>query len=145
MIKMIQAIARICEAHRFAEKLLFMPSYTTGLQVCEYLARTGTSWINLRVTTPTGYAGQMLSGSFAAAGNRLLEQHETLLVIETLYRTDRTLREGLLYFGEVEAMPGIIKCLGRSLTEMRMAGLTSRTLTPEAFLTLERGRRSSAL
>ncbi len=139
MKKTIQALARICEGHRFTEKLLFTPSYATGLQMCEYLARTGTCWINLRVTTPAGYAGQMLSGSFAVAGKRLLEQHETLLIIETLYRTDRTLREGLRYFGEVEAMPGIIKCLGRSISEMRMAGLTSRTLNPEAFLTLEKG------
>ncbi len=139
MIKTIQALAHICEAHRFAEKLLFTTSYSMGLQMCEYIARTGTSWINLRVTTPTGYAGQMLSGSFAAAGKRLLEQYETLLIIETLYRTDRTLREGLRYFGEVEAIPGIIKCLGRSITEMRMAGLTSRMFNPGAFLTLEKG------
>jgi ATP-dependent helicase/nuclease subunit B len=139
MIRMIQALAHICEAHRFTEKLLFMPSYATGLQLCEYLARTGTSWINLRVTTPTGYAGQMLSGSLATAGKRLLEQHETLIIIETLYRADRTLREGLRYFGEVEAMPGIIEYLGRSLTEMRMAGLSSRMFNPGAFLTLEKG------
>jgi hypothetical protein len=124
MIRTIQALAHICEAHRFTEKFLFMPSYTTGLQLCEHLARTGTSWINLRVTTPTGFAGQLRSGSLATAGKRLLDQNETL------YRADRTFRDGLRYFGEVEAMPGIIECLGRSLIEMRMAGLSSGMFNP---------------
>ena len=50
MNKSIQIIAQICEEHRFQEKLLFVPSCSIGHQIGEYLAKTGVSWINLRIT-----------------------------------------------------------------------------------------------
>jgi hypothetical protein len=51
MNKTIEILSQICEKHRFDEKLLFVPSYSIGHQIGEYLAKTGRSWINLRVTT----------------------------------------------------------------------------------------------
>jgi len=47
--KTIQIIGKICEEHRFREKLLFVPSYSIGHQIGEYLAKKDVSWINLRI------------------------------------------------------------------------------------------------
>lgn len=47
----INELAEICKKNRLTEKLLFVPSYSIGHQIGEWLAKTGTPWINLRVTT----------------------------------------------------------------------------------------------
>lgn len=61
MNKTIQILAEICDKYRFQEKLLFVPSYSIGHQIGENLAKTGTSWINLRTETVTGFAQELVS------------------------------------------------------------------------------------
>lgn len=139
MNKTIQILAQICEEHRFQEKLLFVPSYSIGHQIGEYLAKTGTSWINLRVTTATGYAQGLLALHLNQEGIRLIESRERLIIIEKLYREDDSLKGESCYFDEAAEIPGILKCLANAVHEMRMASLDHKSVDPGAFIVPEKG------
>jgi len=139
MNETIKALAEICEGHRFREKLLFVPSYSIGHQIGEYLAKSGTSWINLRMTTTTGYAQQLVSPYLGKEGIRMVNPQERLMIIEALYRGDREGNKKGTYFSNAEKMPGIIHCLGHAIHEMRMAGLDPEGIDPGAFIIREKG------
>jgi hypothetical protein len=96
MNKTIQMIAQICEEHRFREKLLFVPSYSIGHQIGEYLAKTDVSWINLRITTAAGYAQGLLTLHLNQEGIRLIESQERLIIIQWRNCTKRLRKNNTL-------------------------------------------------
>lgn len=134
MNKTVKVLARICNEYRLQEKLLFVPSYAIGHQIGEYLAKTGTSWINLRATTVAGHAQELAGSWLSAAGIRLIDPHERLLIIEKLFR-----EEPAAYFREAEEMPGVLRCFGKAVYELRMAGLTGAMVDPEDFIVRDKG------
>ena len=137
--KTIQIIGKICQEHRFQEKILFVPSYYIGHQLGEYLAKTGVSWINLRITTAAGYAQGVMALHLNQEGIRLIESQERLIIIETLYQEDDSLKGKSRYFKEAAEIPGILKCLANAVHEMRMAGLDNKSIDPGDFIVPEKG------
>ena len=81
MNQTIKALSEIIKRHPLAEKLLFVPSYSMGHQIGELLSRSGTSWINLRVTTVSGYAHELLALEIGVKRIRLIDFLEQLLII----------------------------------------------------------------
>jgi hypothetical protein len=140
MNKTIQILSEICEKYRFEEKLLFVPSYSIGHQIGEYLAKTGTSWINLRTTTVSGYAQDLVSLDLSKNKIRLIDSHERLVIIEKLYQSDEKLGSSGCYFEGASEVPGILKCLGNTVHELRMGGLSHKSLDEKAFIIKEKGR-----
>lgn len=98
MKRTIQILSDICEKYRFEEKLLFVPSYSIGHQVGEVLARTGVSWINLRTTTVSGYAQELVSLDLGKNKIRLIDSHDRIFIIEKLYQSDEELGNSRCYF-----------------------------------------------
>jgi ATP-dependent helicase/nuclease subunit B len=145
MNETIQTLAEICNVHRFREKLLFVPSYSIGNQIGKYLAKMNVSWINLRMTTTAGYAQQLVSPDLGREGIRLMDPQELIMIIEELYRRDRDPSKKECYFGGVEEVPGIIKCLGNAIHEMRMAGLDHEGIDPGAFIVHKKGEELARL
>jgi len=140
MNKTIQMIAKICQEHRFEEKLLFVPSYAIGHQIGEYLAKTGTSWINLRVTTAFGYAQELVALDLAAGGIRVIESHERLVIIEKLFRSNNSSGKKVRYFEDAEEIPGILRCLSNAIHELRMAGFDHKNVDQNVFIIREKGK-----
>lgn len=145
MNKTIQILSEICEKYRFQEKLLFVPSYSIGNQIGEHLAKTGTSWINLRTITAAGYAQELVALDLSRGGMRLIDSYERLVIIERLYRNDDALDGRSCYFEGASEIPGILKCLGNTIHEMRMAGLDHKSLDPDFFIVNEKGQELSLL
>jgi ATP-dependent helicase/nuclease subunit B len=139
MNKTIQSIAHLCDQHRFQEKLLFVTSYSVGHQIGEYLVNSGASWINLRVTTPTGYGEQLVGLDLNSAGIRLINSQERILIIEKLYRGNDPSGKKCSYFESAAEIPGILKCLGNAVHEMRMSAIDKRSIDPGAFIRREKG------
>jgi CRISPR/Cas system-associated exonuclease Cas4 (RecB family) len=139
MNETIQALAEICTKWRLDEKLLFVPSYSVGHQIGEVLSRSGTSWINLRVTTVSGYAHERAGLEIGSKGVRLINSVEQLLIIEKIYRERRDLKSKDRYFEGAEEIPGILKCLSRAIYEMRMEGLGRGGINAKAFITPSKG------
>ncbi len=132
----IRAIAEICREHPFIEKRFFVPSYSVGLQIGEHLARRGIPWINLRWTTMSGYALGLVSLELSSKKTRLINEQERLIIVEQLIRDGET---PLQYFRKAADTPGIVSSLAKAIHESRMAGFTSRTMKPEAFIVKEKG------
>ena len=145
MNKTIKILSGLCEKCRFEEKLLFVPSYSIGHQIGEFLAKTGVSWINLRTTTVSGYAQELISLDLNKDKIRLIDSHERLVIIEKLYRSDEELRDSDCYFEGASEVPGILKCLANTVHEMRMAGLSHNGLDEEAFIIKKKGRELKRL
>ena len=145
MNKTTQHLAKICEKHRFEEKLLFVPSYSMGHQITENLAKTRGSWINLRVTTVGGYAQELVAADLSKRGIRLIDSQEHLVIIENLYHGDDSLGGNGCYFEGASDIPGILKCLGKAVQELRMAGLDHQTIDPAAFIIREKGEELTRL
>ena len=137
MNSIIQTLAEICRTHPFEEKVLFVPSYSIGHHIGEHLARAGTSWINLRWTTTSGYALGLASLEMASGHIRLIDEQARLIIIEQLIRGRE---HPLIYFAKAAETPGIISSLAKAVHELRMAGFTAESLNPEAFIVEEKGK-----
>ena len=140
MNQTLTALSEIIKRHPLDEKLLFVPSYSMGHQIGELLSRSGTSWINLRVTTVPGYAHELLALEIGVKGIRLIDFLEQLLIIEKIYREGCDLKPKDRYFEGAEEIPGILKCLTRAIHEMRMEGLGHKTIDPKAFISPSKGK-----
>ena len=134
MNQTIRCLAEIIKSNPLIEKILFVPSYSIGHQIGECLSRSGTSWINLRVTTGSGYAQERVGLDLGSKGTRLIDFLEQLLIIERMYREACDLKPEDRYFEGAEEIPGILKCLTRAIHEMRMEGLGHKKINPKAFI-----------
>jgi len=139
MNKTIRDLSDICKEHRFDEKLLFVPSYAVGHQIGESLARAGHAWINLRPTTVSGYAQGLVGIDLARDGIRLIDSRERLMIVEEIFRRDKELNRPGSYFAGADEIPGILKCLGGSIHELRMEGFEPEDLDPSCFIVPGKG------
>jgi hypothetical protein len=73
MNQTLKALSEIIKKHPLDEKLLFVPSYSMGHQIGQSLSRSGTSWINLRITTVSGYAQELMALDLGSRGIRLID------------------------------------------------------------------------
>jgi ATP-dependent helicase/nuclease subunit B len=140
MNETIQVLSEVIKENPLKEKLLFVPSYSIGHQIGEYLSRSGTSWINLRVTTVSGYAHERVGLEVGSKGIRLIDFLEQLLIVEKIYREKCDLKSKDCYFEGAEEIPGILKCLTRAIHEIRMEGLRHKTIDPQAFIAPSKGK-----
>ena len=99
MNQTLTALSEIIKRHPLEEKLLFVPSYSMGHQIGELLSRSGTSWINLRATTVSGYAHEVLALEIGAKGIRLIDFLEELLIVEKIYHGKGNLKPRLRNWG----------------------------------------------
>ena len=139
MNRAIEHLSEICREHRFEEKLLFVPTYAVGHQITEHLARSGTPWINLRLKTPLGYAHELLAADLSNEGITLIAPHDRVIIIENLYLENAAADRKSHYFERAAEIPGIIKCLDKTLCEIRMAGLERESINPGAFIIPDKG------
>ena len=140
----IQHLYGICEAHRFDEKLLFVPSYSIGHQIGEDLARKKGSWINLRMTTVGGFAQELVGADMGKEGIRLIDSHEHFVIVEEVLR-EASLDQMGSYFEGAKDIPGIVRCLAETINELRMAGIRTENINPDTFLVPKKGREIMAL
>jgi len=145
MNKTIQNLSEICEKHRFKEKLLFLPSYSVGHQIGENLAKAMGSWINLRVTTVAGYAQELVAPDLGKEGIQLIDTHENFLIIEEILRGDESLGGIGCYFEGAPDIPGIIRCLGNTINELRMAGVRPADIDPGSFIVTQKAEEIQGL
>ena len=140
MGKTIEILAKICEEHLFQEKLLFVPSFSIGRQIGEWLTKRGRGWINLRFTTLAAYTRELVGPELTSAKLRVIDFEEIPFIVESLYGADNMRSERGGYFEAACEIPGIFKCLAKSLQELRMAGTDPHRIDPKAFTIPEKGK-----
>ena len=75
----IQQLAQLCNAHPLARKVVLVPSVQAGSALGSALARSGTSWINVRFATPEDIAREISEPGLIAQGWRPLPKDADLI------------------------------------------------------------------
>lgn len=144
MNKTISNLSVICREKPLRDKLLLVPSYSIGQQLGQWLSRSGTPWINLRMTTPIGFASEITFPELSSKGIRVMESAERFSMIEELCR-DSGIIGDRAYFAKAAEVPGLVRCLSDAVHELRMAGFTAATLSPDSFKVKSKGKELKEL
>src|ERR1019366_4228777 len=110
--RLLEELAAFCEAHPIDEKILLVPSFQTGTQILDALARSGCAHLNLRPATVFSLAHGLARLSLAAEGKRLLSRAQLLAVVESA--CDEVLGPES-YFGALRRSVGLHRALHRTL------------------------------
>src|SRR3954453_17665773 len=126
----VDQLSRLAVEHRTRAKWVFVPSHAIGRTLGERIALEGTNWLNLRFVTPLDVALRM--GAPFLVERDIDPSEEGLgpaLIMRLLL--DLPLEGG--YFRPLADQPTLAHALWTTIRELRMAGITSTDLTPEAF------------
>ena len=144
MSAMIRFLADFCRDHPLEEKIFVCPSFVTGRQIGEALAREAGSWINLRFVTVPALAAEVMAKRGGAGAGKPMTSSAGLALTDRLFR--ELLAEGKLdYFVLAGASPGLSRSLHRAIRELRLNGLTSADIRPASFLVEQKGREIALL
>src|SRR5688572_15492143 len=126
----VQQLADMCRAHVTRCKWVFVPSHAVGHTIGERIALEGTNWLNLRFVTPLDIALRMGAPFLVEQG---IDPSEEGLGPALMMRLLLDLPEEGGYFRPLAAQPTMAQALWSTIRELRMAGVTSGDLKPEAF------------
>jgi ATP-dependent helicase/nuclease subunit B len=139
MHKRLSFLADFCRGHLLDEKILINPSYQIGNQIGEALTINGYSWVNLHFATLPSLAHEIAGAELSSLGIRQISWATSLFIVDKIFRSLK--EEGKLdYFGELEASSGIIRAICRSILALKLAGLKSKDLSPESFISKNKGK-----
>jgi ATP-dependent helicase/nuclease subunit B len=125
----VQQLATLCREHVTRNKWVFVPSHAIGHTLGERIALDGTNWLNLRFVTPLDVALRMGAPFLVERG---IDPSEGGLGPALVMRLLLDLPEGG-YFRPLADQPTMAQALWTTMRELRMAGVKSEGLAPEAF------------
>ena len=120
----------LCAAHPTRAKWVFVPSHAIGRTIGERIALDGTNWLNLRFVTPLDIALRMGAPFLVERG---IDPSEEGLGPALMMRLLLDLPEEGGYFRPLADQPTLAQALCATVRELRMAGVKSDDLKPEAF------------
>jgi len=141
---LLNFLGRFCADHLLDEKIFIVPSYLTGHQIGEDLARSGSSWINLQFVTLPSLAVEIAGIELSSQGQQQISGTATRVLINRIFRE---LKEGseLVYYRDLEAQAGIIDAISRSIRDSRAAGIKSTDLNADQFIDKDKGRETQLI
>ncbi|MGZ5498988.1 MAG: hypothetical protein ACXWHI_09720, partial [Candidatus Aminicenantales bacterium] len=144
MSAIVRYLAGFCHEHPLDEKIFIVPSFVTGREIGEALARESHSWVNLRFVTVPALASEVLEKRGEGAAAKPMTSSAELALTGRLFR--ELLAEGKLdYFGRAGASPGLAQALHRAIRELRLDGRTSADIRPDRFLVAQKGRELASI
>jgi ATP-dependent helicase/nuclease subunit B len=144
MSAVLRFLAGFCREHPLDEKIFIGPSFVTGREIGEALARASGSWVNLRFVTVPALAAEALERRGEGTAAKPMTSSAELALTDRLFR--ELLAEGKLdYFGRAGASPGLAQALHRAIRELRLDGRTSADVRPDSFLVAQKGRELALL
>jgi hypothetical protein len=126
----VEQLASLCRDQVTRNKWVFVPSHALGRTLGERLALSGTNWLNLRFVTPLDIALRMGAPFLVERG---IDPSEEGLGPALIMRLLLDLPAEGGYFRPLADQPSLAQALWTTIRELRMAGITSTDLTPEAF------------
>ncbi len=127
----IRQLAELCRSHPTGAKWVFVPSHALGHTLGERLALEGTSWANLRFTTPFGLAVRMAAPFLVERG---VDPSPEGVGPAVVMRLLLELSGGTpAYFRHLADQAKMADALWGAIRELRLAGLTAAELPAVAF------------
>src|SRR4026209_2480720 len=126
----VEQLASLCRDGVTRNKWVFVPSHALGHTLGERIALSGTNWLNLRFVTPLDIALRMGAPFLVERG---IDPSEEGLGPALMMRLLLDLPLGGGYFRSLADQPTMAQALWTTVRELRMAGVKSDHLNPEAF------------
>ena len=126
----VEQLASLCRDRVTLNKWVFVPSHALGHTLGERIALSGTNWLNLRFITPLDIALRMGAPFLVERG---IEPSEEGLGPALIMRLLLDLPTQGGYFRPLADQPTLAQALWSTIRELRMAGITSDVLSPDAF------------
>ncbi len=127
-----------CAADPLRPKWLVVPSRRVGYQWLDAVARAGQPVLMVRQVTLRGIALELAGPRLARRGRAPLGGADRLVLIDRV--VGRLRAEGAGYLSDLRPTPGLLDAVGRSLRDLRLAGLTAAQLTERPFEVPSKGR-----
>lgn len=86
MNNLLSSLNEVCQQYPLQEKILIVPGYSVGHELCEALARVSGGWVNLHPETTAGLAHQIAGGYLAEKNMTLLTGYLSAAVIEEVFQ-----------------------------------------------------------
>lgn len=138
----VDQLKHLCAAHPTRAKWVIVPAHAIGRAIGDRLAREGCDWANLRFVTPFDLALRMGAPFLIERGVDPSEEGlGPALVMRLLLAQPE--RDG--YFRPLATQPDLAAALWATIREIRMAGITSAKLAPDAFVSAEKHDELTAL
>ncbi|MFZ5650708.1 MAG: PD-(D/E)XK nuclease family protein [Bacillota bacterium] len=138
MNRLLTSLSEICNGFPLDEKILVVPDYGAGHDLCEGLARYGGGWVNLHPETTAGLASLVAGDHLAENNISLLPGFLSSVVVETVFK-DFEERKMIRYFARQGSSPGLIRAIASSIYELRTFGITGDDLSPDSFVSPDKG------
>jgi hypothetical protein len=138
MNNLLSSLKKVCQNNPLREKILIVPDYRSGHELCEALARDGRGWVNLRTETVTGLAHQVTGDYLAEKNITLLTSFLATIVIEEVFQ-ELEGQKALQYFFRQGNSPGLVRAIASSIFELRSCGVTSDSLSADSFVSSKKG------
>jgi len=135
----VRFLAGFCREHPLDEKIFVAPSFVTGRQIGNALAREAGSWVNLRFVTMPALAAEILEKCGGAGAAKPMTSSAELALTDRLVRELAAAGE-LEYLGRGGVSPGLVGALHRAMRDLRLDGRSSADIRPERFLIERKGR-----
>lgn len=126
----VDQLASLCRTHVTRAKWVFVPSHAIGHTLGERIALGGTNWLNPRFVTPLDIALRMGAPFLVERG---IDPSEEGIGPALMMRLLLDLSEDQGYFRPLAEQPSMAQALWSTVRELRMAGVKSGDLEPEAF------------
>lgn len=139
MNSLLRQLAQACRERVIEEKVLVVPDFRAGYEICETLARRYGGWLNLRSETTTSLALSIAQTDLANRGIRLISGALARSVVEEILQGLES-QSALAYFTRSPGATGLVKSLARSVLELRSFGVTAGGLRQDSFIDPCKGR-----
>ena len=130
---LLSELGSFCQKYPRIEKVLIVPDYQTGHQILESLTRAGTSWINFHIITMSSLAMEFAEDAMASKSLQILPQSGIHVVVDSIFNTLSDSGK-LKYFEKHPINKGIVEALARTISELRLHGISSDTIKKGSFL-----------
>ena len=142
MDSFVDQLAELCRAQVTRSKWVFVPNHAIGHTLGERIALGGTNWLNLRFVTPLDIALRM-GAPFLVEGG--IDPSEEGLGPALMMRLLLGMPADRGYFRPLADQPSMAQALWTTVRELRMAGVTSADIKPEAFESSPKQQELAAL
>lgn len=144
MNSLLASLVEVCRRYPLQEKVLIVPGYGQGRELCEALAWAGGGWVSLHPETTTGLASQIAGEYLADKNVTLLTGCLAVAVVEAVFQELED-KKSLQYFARKGNSPGLARAIASSIFELRNAGVVSDSLQETSFVSAAKGQDMLAL
>ncbi len=117
----LSQLAGLCRRYPADEKVVFVPSLQIGHNLGTALARTGCSWLNLRITTPAAWAERVAGSELRSEGFRPLVQDADAFFLHASIRSEPWQDDHPFVHGQ--SSTGFARTILRTIRGLRLAGI----------------------